>query len=145
MDPSTPAENAEPQVFFRPTKKRKQFRQRAEATESATATQDNQPVTASPVLITHDSASVPPVRTDDDEPSETEGSSVAEALRLRNARKSRFKGVEFRPESASASKDEPSTEHNSLVPKEDPLEAFSVSKRFAPQQGLVGELVNKHM
>lgn len=73
---------------------------------------------------------------------------MAEALRLRNARKARLKGVGFRPEGTSKATDEVSTEQ-SLVLKDDPngpdAVEYGISRRFAPQAGLVGELVNKHM
>lgn len=133
------SDNPEPQVVFRPSKKRKQFlRQRAE---------DND-------VPAHEPTSQPPAHERDPSPHDGEdkgdlsekGLSVAEALRLRNARKSRPKGVEFRPEGAP--KEEAPTEH-SLIPKDDATGAdaleFGMSRRFAPQAGLVGELVNKHM
>lgn len=75
---------------------------------------------------------------------------MAEALRLRNARKSRLKGVEFRAETSAATSGEQAdfSEHDiSKQQKDEIAEAIElgVSRRFAPQAGLVGELVNKHM
>lgn len=137
-------DNPEPQVVFRTNKKRKHFRQRAEqpgakeddaATQAAELPTQAQDEPANP----HD---------DGDATSDKEGLSVAEALRLRNMRKSRLKGVGFRPEGTSAGVEESNTER-SLVAKDDAYAAdameYGVSRRFAPQAGLVGELVNKHM
>ena len=140
---SANTENPEPQVVFRPSKKRKHFRQRAEESEAKPDEPTHQPADQTPpengeakLRDTHDTNS------------DTEESSVAEALRLRNARKARFKGVGFRPEGTSKVADEASTER-SLVLKDDTngqdSMEYGISKRFAPQAGLVGELVNKHM
>lgn len=138
------SENPEPQVIFRTNKKRKHFRQRAEqpgAKDDDASTQAAVPPTQAQVdqANLHDDAGAT---------SETEGQSVAEALRLRNMRKSRLKGVGFRPEGTSAASEESNTER-SLVIKDDTNAAdamdYGVSRRFAPQAGLVGELVNKHM
>lgn len=136
---STASENPEPQVVFRPSKKRKHFRQRAEESETKPDEAAQRP--AAQALL-HDG------ETKHDTNSDTEESSVAEALRLRNARKARLKGVGFRPEGTSKASEEASTEQ-SLVFKDDPnggdAMEYGISKRFAPQAGLVGELVNKHM
>ncbi|KUI66158.1 hypothetical protein VM1G_01950 [Cytospora mali] len=139
------SENSEPQVVFRPSKKRKHFRQRAEepsTNDDDVATQAAAPSPAqaqNPQANSHD---------DDGATSETEGLSVNEALRLRNARKSRLKGVGFRPEGSNPEGEKSNTER-SIVPKDDATGAdameYGVSRRFAPQAGLVGELVNKHM
>lgn len=137
-------DNPEPQVVFRTNKKRKHFRQRAEqpgAKEDDAATQ-----TAVPSTPAQDKLAEP--NDDAGATSETEGLSVAEALRIRNLRKSRLKGVGFRPEGTSGGVEESNTER-SLVPKDDAYAAdameYGVTRRFAPQAGLVGELVNKHM
>lgn len=167
-----------PQVVFRPSKKRRQFRQRAEdddnkidasssskATDSATTgttiiTTTQAPTTQAPTAQTttlsapppaHDSDAVAGDKTSDDTEEGGGGLSVAEALRLRNARKSRLKGVEFRAESSSAAAGEQAGvgEHDTArqQQKDEIAEALElgVSRRFAPQAGLVGELVNKHM
>lgn len=155
MDSSLTETNAEPQVVFRPSKKRKQFRQRAEdnnddsskadSTTTITATQAATPSTA-PVQDESGAAT-----REDGETSETEegGLSVAEALRLRNARKSRLKGVEFRPETATTVVEQLTHDEHGIGAqhKDEVAEAIElgVSRRFAPQAGLVGELVNKHM
>lgn len=141
MDQSTATENPEPQVVFRPSKRRKQFRQRAGDSDTQTDEPTSQINTTT---TTTESNGGKDKEREDVETSETEGLSVAEVLRLRNARKSKFKGVEFRPEAPT--KDGASTE-TIPVPKDDVTEALELgmSRRFAPQAGLVGELVNKHM
>ncbi|KAF3344798.1 hypothetical protein VdG2_06984 [Verticillium dahliae VDG2] len=81
---------------------------------------------------------LPPTPAEDDEPS------IAEALRLRTLRKSRLNGVGFR---AQTREDEPSSSA-ALIPKpqdEETAPDGGITNRFAPQTGLVGELVNKHM
>lgn len=139
MDPSTTVENAEPQVVFRPSKRRKQFRQRAEETDHTADDVTSQTVAPQPTTEASDGRDN---LREDDANSETEGLSVSEVLRLRNARKSKLKGVEFRPEKQDSAVAEPGP-----VPKDDVNEALELgmSRRFAPQAGLVGELVNKHM
>lgn len=141
---SVTTENPEPQVVFRPSKKRKHFRQRAE--ESETKPDEAAHQAAAQPLPDQDVEAKPSGSHDTN--SDTEESSVAEALRLRNARKARLKGVGFRPEGSSKVSDEVSTEQ-SLVLKDDPngpdAMEYGISRRFAPQAGLVGELVNKHM
>lgn len=162
-----------PQVVFRPSKKRRQFRQRAEddndnndssslktadsATTSTTETATQAPTVQTTALSApppaHDSDAVAGDKTSDDteEGGGGGGLSVAEALRLRNARKSRLKGVEFRAEISSAAAGEQAGvgEHDTArqQQKDEIAEALElgVSRRFAPQAGLVGELVNKHM
>lgn len=143
MDSAT-TENPEPQVVFRPSKKRKHFRQRAEEGEAKHDESTHQ-AAAQPIINSEAEAKPFGAR---DTNSDTEETSVAEALRLRNARKARLKGVGFRPEGTSKASDKVSTEQ-SLVLKDDPngpdAMEYGISKRFAPQAGLVGELVNKHM
>ncbi|KAG8165207.1 hypothetical protein KVR01_005482 [Diaporthe batatas] len=136
-------ETPEPQVVFRPSKKRKHLRQRAEETETEPDDALQQP--AAQALPDDGETKIEVNR--DTEP-DTEESSVKEALRLRNARRTRLKGVGFRPEGTSKVPEEANQEQ-SLVLKDDPNGAdsmdYGVSRRFAPQAGLVGELVNKHM
>lgn len=141
MDQSTATENSEPQVVFRPSKRRKQFRQRAG--ESDTQIDEPTSQTNTPNSTTETSGGKDKER-EDVGTSETEGLSVTEVLRLRNARKSKLKGVEFRPEAPP--KDGAFAEPIP-VPKDEVAEALELgmSRRFAPQAGLVGELVNKHM
>lgn len=143
MDSAT-TEKPEPQVVFRPSKKRKHFRHRAEEAEAKHDESTHQ-AAAQPIISSE--AETKPSGAHDTN-SDTEETSVAEALRLRNARKARLKGVGFRPEGTSKASDEVSTEQ-SLVLKDDPngpdAMEYGISRRFAPQAGLVGELVNKHM
>lgn len=138
MEEPTTTETPEQQVVFRPSKKRKQFRQRVE--ESDTKADD---ATTQPLAPTSTSAR-PDGHGDTDVP-DTEGFSVAEALRLRNARKARPKGVEFRAEGPA--KDETTVEAPPQAPKDELTEQLELgmARRFAPPAGLVGELVNKHM
>ncbi|KAK3937121.1 hepatocellular carcinoma-associated antigen 59-domain-containing protein [Diplogelasinospora grovesii] len=134
-----------PQVLFRAGKKRKMhLRQRGddETTEHATANltpTPGQPDSSSTIDNTTESHS------------DESRHSVAEVLRLRNARKSRLGGVAFRP-GGSSSQDNPSTDHNTeqsmVLHTINPRETMAmggITKRFAPQTGLVGDVVNKHM
>lgn len=144
MDSPSTIEKPESQIVFRPSKKRKQFlRQRAE--DNDPTVDDATSEAAAPTKPAQESDSRPQDGNDKGT-SETEGLSVAEAIRLRNTRKSRLKGVEFRPEGAS--KEESLAEHT-LANRDDEhgpdAMEYSMSSRFAPQAGLVGELVNKHM
>ncbi|KAL1852041.1 hypothetical protein Daus18300_012323 [Diaporthe australafricana] len=140
MDSAT-TENPEPQVVFRPSKKRKHFRQRAEESEPKPDDATHEAAAQSP--STQDGNSK--TRDAHDTKSDTEGSSVAEALRLRNARKARLKGVGFRPEGAPKVSDELNVERSLILKDDTDAIEYGISKRFAPQAGLVGELVNRHM
>lgn len=142
MNQPTATEISEPAVVFRSSKKRKQFRQRAEESEPKADDATTQPLAPAPTTEHRDVRL--DERTDTDGP-ETDGLSVAEALRLRNARKSRPKGVEFRAEGPA--REEEMTEAPSQAPKDELAEALELGmgRRFAPPAGLVGELVNKHM
>lgn len=144
--PSAESAHTEPQVVFRPGKKRKIYRQRVDDDEES----------AKPTIET----SADPNTTDEARPSERpptaaeeDGLSVAEIIRLRNARRSRLRGVEFRPEQGFRDGAEDENTEMSLVLKSDAADAHKSSdalvggmtKRFAPQTGMVGELVNQHM
>jgi hypothetical protein len=140
-----------PQVVFRPGKKRKPYRQRPEGPEqpilnSEIATDNAPPAT--------NSAPVTPALQNEDE----EGLSVAEVIRLRNARRHKHGGVGFRPEGTTSDDktavDDEITERSLVLhdgaeagtqPGPETAVLGGISKRFAPQTGLVGELVNKHM
>ena len=137
MDP-TPADASEavtPQILFRPGKKRKIYRQRAEDVE---ARDDGEPT--APLAAPPDEAAA----SEDDKTL-----SVAEVVRLRNIRKGKLRGVEFRADDASRAGTSPENTEQSLVlhdagPSEvEPI--AGMSRRFAPQTGMVGELVNRHM
>lgn len=124
------------------------YRQRAE-----------EPVADSNSIIATDTApagpNTAPVTSADGDENE-EGRSVAEVLRLRNARKHRTGGVGFRAGLSSLGDDAATGEQSAeqglvLHGSADAQQAADsaiiggISKRFAPQTGLVGELVNRHM
>ncbi len=145
MDSTEATEAAEPQVVFRPGKKRKMYRQRPVDTgPGSDATGD---VTRSATGGAATTEAQSSVSVDDtDEKAEEQGLSVAEVLRLRNARKSRPRGVEFRSDDALRSVPSGPMPEQSLVLREAAVEAaVGMGKRFAPQTGMVYELVNKHM
>ena len=141
---STNADVTEPQVpAFRPGKKRKVYRHRAEDT-------DDSPLDA-PVL-TPQLPSTSDARPSDDATATADTDEhlpVSSILRLRQARKSRLGGVAFRAGSTRGGDEQPQNTEQSLVPHEAPSAenpiVGGITKRFAPQTGLVGELVNKHM
>jgi hypothetical protein len=138
-----------PQVVFRPGKKRKMYRQRAEEPESATSSTETP--TEAAAVASSSAPATPAERVEDEEEL-----SVAEVLRLRNSRKHKHGGVGFRAGPLGLDGDREASEENTeqgLVLHGNPdaqqgAEAAVIggmSKRFAPQTGLVGELVNKHM
>ncbi|KAL7629208.1 hypothetical protein AAE478_000728 [Parahypoxylon ruwenzoriense] len=173
MDTTTAAEaTPELQVVFR-GKKRKTYRQRAEpdeinnnGEESKVATGPQPQDTTTLALDAPDRkapvAAAPANQSENTSKEEEEGLSVAEALRLRNARKSRLGGVKFGGGSSSASGDATTAaaaaegsevlDDLSLMIREEESKAMDMSaatagvkNRFAPQTGLATELVNKHM
>ncbi|KAI1736959.1 hypothetical protein F4680DRAFT_430755 [Xylaria scruposa] len=147
MDPPSPVADPARPIVFR-GKKRKTYRQRSgtEAEDEAT-----DPVRDAPnVAGAHASASGPVATSTDREDDET--LSISEALRLRNARKSRLRGVTFGVDSgAQAGGAEGGDDELSQMIREEEKKAMEQSvtaaanKRFAPQTGLSGEIVNKHM
>ncbi|KAL2019221.1 hypothetical protein VTK56DRAFT_9948 [Thermocarpiscus australiensis] len=133
----------EPQVVFRPGKKRKPYRQRTEEPENTISNTESATEVAT---AASSSAHVADAELDQNE----EGLSVAEVLRLRNSRKHKHGGVEFRagPSSYGDENTEQSLVlHDSAEAQQGAESALvgGITKRFAPQTGLVGELVNKHM
>ncbi len=98
---------------------------------------------------------------EEDGAEEESGLSVAEVLRLRNLRKSRLGGVKFSvadsapPMTAAGGEEDGNNyddelslmirEEESRVLERSSSAAAGVTKRFAPQTGLSGELINKHM
>ncbi|KAL2178569.1 hepatocellular carcinoma-associated antigen 59-domain-containing protein [Thermothelomyces heterothallicus CBS 202.75] len=141
--------DAVPQVMFRHGKKGKTYRQRAEGSSSATGSGETPDQaghgTSNPTNTTT-------IERDEDE----EGLSVAEVLRRRNARKHKQGGVGFRAGPSGPGNDAAASEenverglvvHGNADAEQGPEAAIigGISKRFAPQTGLVGELVNKHM
>jgi len=131
------------QVVFRPGKKRKAYRHRPEEEEPVIAEGATNSLTAS---------SATGVALDDD----SDQRSVAGALRLRNARKNRHGGVAFRAgpflhgdggEATDTNPDRSMVLHDTVdgSRQDDSAILGGITQRFAPQTGLVGELVNKHM
>lgn len=140
MDPATTEEASAPQLpAFRPGKKRKIYRHRATDDDSAS---DAPLPTAQPP----ETSTEPRPPADATDSPDGEDAPSLSAIR-RQARKSRFGGVAFR--AGSTREDEQSDNpERGLVPHdasaENPI-IGGIRNRFAPQTGLVGELVNKHM
>jgi hypothetical protein len=84
---------------------------------------------------------------------EEQGLSVSEVLRLRQARRARLGGVGFRVGKNGQEQSETnSNDQMSLVRRDDDGSVArqsdvlaGMTRRFAPQTGLIGDLVNKHM
>ncbi|KAL2269845.1 hypothetical protein VTJ83DRAFT_2029 [Remersonia thermophila] len=99
METTNPESEAIPQVVFRAGKKRKAYRQRAEepepaaATTTATATENRETSTDGDAAAPGGGAPAQAAAERDDGEA---GLSVSEVLRLRNARKHKLAGVEFR-------------------------------------------------
>jgi hypothetical protein len=134
-------------ILFRPSKKRKIYRQRA------TEDDDSAPITTLPAANPASSAQI--VDTLENGGSgDREGASVsmAEILRLRKLRK-RVGGVEFRVESTSSAHNDAGAlvladgerESYEVVDAESAdIEGPAVVRRFAKQTGMIGD-VDKHM
>lgn len=127
-------------VLFRPAKKRKLYRHRSE--EGELANTDGASGSLPTTVVVTDGAQ-------DDNGEER---SVADVLRLRNARKHRTGGVAFRAGPSLNAESSTMTYENpdrSMVLHDiadgDSTILGGITQRFAPQTGLVGELVNKHM
>ncbi|KAK0730630.1 hepatocellular carcinoma-associated antigen 59-domain-containing protein, partial [Lasiosphaeris hirsuta] len=146
-----PEPASEAPVLFRPGKKRKIYRHRPEEAEAGTTIPDDvESATTSSAVATSSTAGFPTT----DAAANDEGLSVTDALRIRNARKHRHGGVAFRagPSHGDDGAYDENTEQG-LVPhhgaeaaqQEESVILGGISRRFAPQTGLVGELVNKHM
>lgn len=145
---SQSTEATEPQLpTFRPGKKRKAYRQRATGDETEPKAT---PVATDASLTTSEQISALISEVQEETAANDESRPVSEVLRLnRNARhKARLGGVAFRAGSTPrAEEDAPTPTNNteqSLVPAPDPIVA-GIRNRFAPQTGMVGELINKHM
>ncbi|KAI0456628.1 hypothetical protein F5B21DRAFT_146759 [Xylaria acuta] len=146
MDSTSPAADSPPPIVFR-GKKRKTYRQRPGTGVEDKATD---PVPDAPNAIGHQVSTPGPIET----PTSTEDDealSISKALRLRNARKSRLRGVTFGVDNgAQAVGAEGGDDELSQMIREEEKKAIEQSvtaanKRFAPQTGLSGEIVNKHM
>jgi hypothetical protein len=142
---------AAPQVVFRPGKKRKNYRQRAEEPDD---TPSNAATPTDTTTTEPTGALASPVEPATDQPEE--GLSVAEVVRLRNSRKHKHGGVGFRAGPAGLGDDRPGGDNNTelglvLHGSADAQQAAEaaviggISTRFAPQTGMVGDLVNRHM
>jgi hypothetical protein len=139
-------------ILFRPAKRRKIFRhQRTEdaagADDQSTPTPEAQPTTTS----------ADPLPSDDDADEE------AHIARLRHAARKRRGGggVAFRAGGPSGAEESSNNTERGMVlhrdsngpqqdeddadADEDSLILGGINRRFAPQTGLVGELVNRHM
>jgi hypothetical protein len=143
------------------------YRQRAEDPDNTVDSTNNntnntsnddsngQPATEADPATPSAAASVPAENSHSEE-----GLSVAEVLRLRNLRKHKHGGVGFRagaplrggddraPPSEESSAEQSMVLHGGsadALQGAEPAVIGGISKRFAPQTGLVGELVNRHM
>ncbi|XXG94791.1 hypothetical protein Hte_001049 [Hypoxylon texense] len=157
MESTASEATPEPQVVFR-GKKRKTYRQRTEPIaedvgSKATAVESPSQDASTPAAPRNaDNASPAPIPSEDAAEEET-GLSVAEVLRLRNARKSRLGGVKFGAGNTAtgdaAADGGESLDELTLMIREEESKALDVAagvkRRFAPQTGLAAEIVNKHM
>jgi hypothetical protein len=129
-------------ILFRPSKKRKVYRQRAVEDDDV-----EKPLEAARTDVP---SSVPRTQDRGSSPEEDlEGTrvSVTEILRLRKLRKHRVGGVEFRAVPPASRTEDPDA--GALVLHEETqapegLSTTSAIKRFAPQTGVTGS-VDKHM
>jgi hypothetical protein len=130
-----------PSVVFRPSKRKKPYRQRADG--DVKPLDDSAPTAPQPTPTDKAAAS-----------DEDGGPSVAEALRLRKQRRGRPGGVGFRADNSSRGEPTAENAEQGLVLHDRAAAAAAaaeadpfggMTKRFAPQTGMVGELVNKHM
>ncbi|KAI0539291.1 hypothetical protein GGR58DRAFT_500356 [Xylaria digitata] len=151
MDSTSPvAEAPPPPVVFR-GKKRKTYRQRPdpEVEDEASAAPIDPPIDA--VSATNTQSSTPDPTTASTDKDQSDTLSISDAVRLRNARKSRLRGVTFAIDNNTQTGDaEGGDDELSLMIREEEKRALEQSiaaanKRFAPQTGLSGEIVNKHM
>ncbi|KAK0672845.1 hepatocellular carcinoma-associated antigen 59-domain-containing protein [Cercophora samala] len=149
MATTSPEATPEPQVVFKAGKKRKAYRQRVEEPEIANTDTQNatEPTPATAPAVAGNGAQTTAAEED-----EEKGLSVAEVLRLRNSRKHKFGGVGFRArpgQSTHGDDDGSAPEEQSLVlhgsAEAEPETFGGITQRFAPQTGLAGDLVNKHM
>jgi hypothetical protein len=140
---ATSSEAASEPIRFRAGKKRKAYRQRAQEDDDAVAETVQSPPSASAV----ESNDKPAQKSTPDE-GEYGEASVAAALRLRNARRSRLGGVAFR--NSNRPEDDTNTER-ALVPHDADETSNSepiikgVTDRFTHQTGKVADLNDRHM
>ncbi|KAI0818107.1 P-loop containing nucleoside triphosphate hydrolase protein [Xylaria sp. FL0064] len=149
MDSTSPVEEAAPPIVFR-GKKRKSYRQRHGAEDEASPASIDAVVVDAVNATSAQASPVDPIAIST-EKERDEALSLSEALRLRNARKSRLRGVTFGADNnAQAGGSEGGDDELSQMIREEEKKVIEQSiaaanKRFAPQTGLSGEILNKHM
>ncbi|CAM1507000.1 Fc.00g066410.m01.CDS01 [Cosmosporella sp. VM-42] len=133
MEPSTTGESTTSPIKFRPGKKRKAYRQRTDNNDDAETTTSN---------IGNESREGSAVETRDG----NDDASVLAALRLRNARKARLRGVGF---TTSTRPDDETTGERALVlrDQDESQDAAlpAIANRFTHQTGLLADLNDRHM
>ncbi|KAF7894385.1 uncharacterized protein EAF01_009836 [Botrytis porri] len=157
----TPISNPDPIPLFRPSKKRKIYRQRHQDDndEIKTEISTSAPAPTAAAIPTEQSLdeliasnSIPIKKEEGDEEDGMEETSlnISEILRLRKQRK-KIGGVEFKAESKIRDGNDDEGNGDTLVRYEDkdaeeaqPEGGLSL-RRFAPQMGVVGSGVDKHM
>lgn len=136
-------------IRFRPSKKRKVYRSRAddedENDESDRHAQIPSASTTEPRAVASDFFG----RDDSEETTSQPSSSVAAALRHRSARRGRLQGVGFSTRSHATTTD-PASDERALVPRhggdDDNAPAqIGMANRFTQQTGLVSDIDDKHM
>jgi hypothetical protein len=156
MSPSPPGIPTEDTVLFRPSKKRKIYRQRATTDDDAVETEAPQvatPAMTKPAMQSIDEliASASVISEEGGSSAEVDSVSVsmAEILRLRKKNK-RVGGVEFRASAQGQRDDDRSGVVNARTVDVEIGEGGGLDvsnggpRKFAPQTGAVGD-VNKHM
>ncbi|KAI0143628.1 hypothetical protein GGR57DRAFT_344394 [Xylariaceae sp. FL1272] len=140
METTIPEADVPQPIVFR-GKKRKSYRQRQDKDTPSVDAIDTIPDAPTP---DNDKTS---------QPEDESSASIASALRLRFARKSKLRGVTFgvdRPNHLDAEEGSNDLDELSQMIAEEEQKAMEQSvvaanKRFAPQTGLSGDIVNKHM
>ncbi|KAH7328951.1 hypothetical protein B0I35DRAFT_507328 [Stachybotrys elegans] len=140
----TPSADQQPPVRFRAGKKRKAYRQRTDDTdpESPPGEKPAPEPTPEERREAEVPADAPTADSNDDDES-----TVAAALRLRNARRSRLRGVGFRSDARPDERDADSLALTlaSAASGDPTAAAVGIPGRFTHQTGLVGALNDKHM
>ncbi|ATZ46364.1 hypothetical protein BCIN_01g09750 [Botrytis cinerea B05.10] len=158
---ATPISNSDPIPLFRPSKKRKIYRQRNQDDENEIKPEisTNAPAPTAAAIPTEQSLdeliasnSIPIKKEEEDGEAGMEETplNISEILRLRKQRK-KIGGVEFKAESKIRDGNDDEENGDALVKYEDkdaeetqPEGGLSM-RRFAPQMGVVGSGVDKHM
>ncbi len=138
------------ELSFRPTKRRKFYRKRADTNddENTFAPSPGENTAPPPELLTVEeliaqNGHIPTAEAHTEEEEEEETAlSIAEILRQRKAAQRRKGGIDFSTTNTAAILPPP---NDALIVKEDPIEQLTaVVDRFAPQTGQVAD-VDKHM